>query len=702
MTRYPLLCFLILWLAACNQPSASDQPLTVGELQVQQAMYHGQEVTLQGSVTSRRGDTVSLQSDHAALLVSLDPPPLPGQSLIVTGRLEIRAGVLWLQEASYAPQPQEVPTLPEAVPLTTPLIQRHLLVEIQGAVIDEAGTLFLPDGQRLALYSEDPEVQRRLRPGSRLDRIEGVLYQAGPGWLLVPPLADRVQVAPPLLLPCQLQGSGARSPYKGQYVESVGVVTSDRRGTAEDGVFIQVAECDDDPATSDALFVSQLPPETPALLQSQVRVRGTMRERYGRTELQVAAGGLWVEASGVALPTPIPLSPASPPYEALEGMLVTLEHARAVGPSNRFGELAVIGDPVAPFHLMEGDRRADQIVLVSGLEGLPVGTQVTGLVGPLDYSFAAFKLHPTMPPTVLLPTLPTLAPLPPLLPQDWSLVTFNVENLFDSQDDPTTHDDLLSVKELEGKLDRLAQQIAGPLGQPTLVALQEVESLALLEALAAHPALQGRYTALLLEGHDPRGIEQGFLLDRARVTVLEAHLANPCTTLVAPGGGPRVACPPGEHALFERPPLLLHLQLDDGEPFYLLNAHFKSKRGGAERTQPRRLAQARYVAALAEQLQQGGGEIIVVGDLNEGLGSAPLLLLQEEGRLLNLWERVEAGQRYSYIYQGRSQAIDHILVSSGLAGKVRGIMPRPLNADYPAASQARSSDHDPLWVLWGP
>jgi predicted extracellular nuclease len=209
-----------------------------------------------------------------------------------------------------------------------------------------------------------------------------------------------------------------------------------------------------------------------------------------------------------------------------------------------------------------------------------------------------------------------------------------------------------------------------------------------LEQLAAHPRLAGRYEPLLLEGHDGRGIDQALLVERGRVTVLESALAN------------------GEDFLFERPPLVVHLLVDGQSPFYLINNHFKSKRGGELETRPRRVAQARYVAALVTQLAGSGAEVVVVGDLNDDEESQTLATIVEGTNLVNLWGMVRPEERYSYSYMGVSQVLDHVLVTPGLGSQMRDFAPLHLNSDYPhslsrdPATPLRSSDHDPLRVIF--
>jgi predicted extracellular nuclease len=86
--------------------------------------------------------------------------------------------------------------------------------------------------------------------------------------------------------------------------------------------------------------------------------------------------------------------------------------------------------------------------------------------------------------------------------------------------------------------------------------------------------------------------------------------------------------------------------------------------------------------------------VVVLGDCNDGLGSPAIVELERAG-LVDLMDSVPADDRYTYVFQGRSQILDHVLTSPALLeccaptiDVVHG------NAESPAAR--RISDHDPV------
>ncbi|MCB0053267.1 MAG: hypothetical protein KDE24_27415, partial [Caldilinea sp.] len=98
--------------------------------------------------------------------------------------------------------------------------------------------------------------------------------------------------------------------------------------------------------------------------------------------------------------------------------------------------------------------------------------------------------------------------------------------------------------------------------------------------------------------------------------------------------------------------------------------------------------------------------VVVLGDLNDYLGSAPLAALatQPAPDLVHLYDRLRPLDRYTYIFNGASQVLDHMLATPALAASVAEVMPVRVNAELPAlaapaADDVRhASDHDPVLV----
>ena len=229
-------------------------------------------------------------------------------------------------------------------------------------------------------------------------------------------------------------------------------------------------------------------------------------------------------------------------------------------------------------------------------------------------------------------------------------------------------------------------------GAPTVVALQEVENVGVLQDLAAHELLAAyQYQPVLIEGFDSRGIDVGYLVRGDQAVVVNAEQRN------------------GPNDLFSRPPLLIELEVQaaDGPlTVFILNNHFLSMSAGVEATEGTRNAQAAWNASLVQELLAAhpGALIAVVGDLNSFFESLPIQTLREGG-LTHVLDALPPEERYSYIYQGESQVLDHILITAALWERIVRVEILHTNADYPLpapgdTSPLHQSDHDPVVVVF--
>ena len=96
---------------------------------------------------------------------------------------------------------------------------------------------------------------------------------------------------------------------------------------------------------------------------------------------------------------------------------------------------------------------------------------------------------------------------------------------------------------------------------------------------------------------------------------------------------------------------------------------------------------------------QAGENFIVMGDLNEFEFISAVQDLSVGTGLKNLALDVPENERYSFIFQGNSQVLDHILVSTGLAKHGAYQKYIHVNSEF-AETPERASDHDPVaaWI----
>jgi uncharacterized repeat protein (TIGR01451 family) len=520
-----------------------------------------------------------------------------------------------------------------------------------------------------------------------------------------------------------IQGSGFVSPYALDVVDTEGVVTGVFPGLG--GFWIQGLMPDGDPLTSEGLFVYAGGVDLERVLHlepgDRVKIRGRVRERWGQTEIHVAARQDVVVADGdLPLPDPVELAPpvgieaAVAYYEPLEGMLVSVTDAAiAVSPTSCEGEYALVRSEQGVDRVLEGQETGLLITVDDGslswhADGTTIsptvrtGDWVGNSVGPLAFVSGGHKIEPMGPPAVSPAPAEPVEPLPQPGPGEFSIATFNAGGSCESRAhyDPDVLPGSSSV-ESERKRDGIVETIVA-LGAPTIVGLQALENEGALEDAANQPVLAAYgYQPALIEATDDRGAGVGFLVRGDRGTLK---------------GVGRFQAPVG---LFVQPPLMITTTVSlagaDGATgdatVYAIVSDFIGTVGSGALSGPHRVMQAAWIASLVDEIlvYDPTAYVVVLGDLNDGQNSAPLQALTKGpvpgGRLVNVTEVLPAADRYSTISHGVSRLLDYILVTPALAARQVRANVLHVNADYPPSNPAdqgpyRSSGHDPVVVVF--
>jgi uncharacterized protein len=422
-------------------------------------------------------------------------------------------------------------------------------------------------------------------------------------------------------------------------------------------------------------------------------------------------------------------------YESLEGMRVEVLEAVVSGPTDDFGSNREI--PVLPslglgasvrtsrggIVVRPNDFNPERIILNDALASgvtLPaanVADRFDGLtVGVLDYSFDNFKLQVTKLGTYRSGGLKREVTSAPAS-DELAFATFNVENL--DPGDP------------QSKFDRLAGLIVSNLRSPDLISVEEVQdddgatnsgtvdaSATLDELTAAVRAAGGpSYSYAEIDpvdgadGGEPGGnIRVVFLYRTDRGLGFTPRPGGDATTPVTVGAGPSLSFNPGRidptNPAFanSRKPLAGEFTYR-GKKLFVIANHWNSK-GGDEPlyghhqpptlvSETQRVAQATVVHDFVASIlaKDKNARVIVLGDLNDFSFSKPLTTLTGDGKLLeDLILRLPQREQYSYVFEGNSQALDHIATSRTVSSDVRSVDAVHVNAEF--ADQA--SDHDPL------
>jgi uncharacterized protein len=435
-----------------------------------------------------------------------------------------------------------------------------------------------------------------------------------------------------------------------------------------------------------------------------------------------------VETSGVFDPA----SDGLDFYESLEGMLVEINDPVIVGPTNSFNEIPVLPDNgswAGPRTAHGGilysyaDGNPERIVvddaIVSIPGGLNVGDHFAGFVtGVMDYNFGLFMVELTQTPVRVPGLLAKETTADPTV-NELTVATFNVQNL-----DPGDG---------TAKFDTLAGLIVNNMKSPDLIAVEEVQdnngatdngvvdpsvtigNLITAISTAGGPTYGYRQINPVndQDGGEPGGnIRQIFLFrtDRGLSFVdRPGGDSTTATTVTSVGGTAQLSFSPGRidptNAAWNssRKPLAAEF-LFNGQRLYVVANHFNSKGGDQPLTgrfQPpirssevQRHQQATIEAGFVQQIRaiDPNANVVVLGDLNDFEFSETIHILEAAG-LTDLYDTVPLAERYSYVFEGNSQTLDHILVSGSLLNRSTLDVVH-VNAEF--ADQA--SDHDPSVV----
>lgn len=585
-----------------------------------------------------------------------------------------------------------------------------------------------------------------------------------------------------------IQGPGNASPLVGNAVTTTGIVTA----VKYNGFFIQDTVVDADPLTSEGILVytSSAPPAA-VTVGNMVRVSGTVSEFIPTTSdplqpplTEITFPTVTLLSSGNPLPSPFSLS-LNPPnvaggydqLERLEGMLVSVDSLTVTGPTSaNLTETSYATTSTGVFHgVVTGVARPFREPGIEDPDPAPAGTippiplwdtnpellrvdsdalnaafrldvaagaVVTGLRGPLDYSYRRYTILPDAQPGVLSTGM-TATAVQNAGVDEITVASFNILRFFD--DVKQGGEPKFDTAAYQMRLVKISLAIRNYLKLPDIIGFQEVESLTVLQAIAEKirtdlGAADSVYQAFLIPGTDI--INVGFL-----VKVVPVSSGGPArisgASVMQVGADERLVNPDSTtDVLNDRPPLILTCQVNfaDGRtplPLTAIVVHQRSfididnPEDGAndwptsgDRTRAKRKQQSESLAAVVQARQ--AGPLVLLGDFNayefndgyvDVLGTvlgSPVgdnqTVVSGDGvdlvnpDLDNLFDTAPASERYSYVEEGNAQSIDHIAINAALAARItvpRVERPR-IDADFPEVAYStpgtvvRVSDHDPV------
>ncbi len=191
---------------------------------------------------------------------------------------------------------------------------------------------------------------------------------------------------------------------------------------------------------------------------------------------------------------------------------------------------------------------------------------------------------------------------------------YNVENLFDTQNDPKTNDDEFTPngkvpwteERLNTKIEHIGQvinDIVSP-SMPDLVGFAETENQEVLEMLTSSAVLsKTKYGIVHYDSPDERGIDVALIYNPATFEVITSEPLN-------------VTLPGNDRT---RDILYVKGKLNSGAILHVFVNHWPSRREGAELSEPMRMMAAHVLRAKLDaiQKQEKSPNILILGDFND-------------------------------------------------------------------------------------
>ena len=262
------------------------------------------------------------------------------------------------------------------------------------------------------------------------------------------------------------------------------------------------------------------------------------------------------------------------------------------------------------------------------------------------------------------------------------VVSYNVENLFDTINSPAYDDDEFTpsgtkawtYERYNKKLNDLARVILSIPGKelPAVVGLAEIENRKVLEDLTEVRGLRrAEYEIVHEDGQDPRGIECA-LLYRPDLFKYKSHEYVPIEDPIDPD-------------YLYRGILHVHGKGPDGSSLHIFVNHWKSRSGGQKETERQRMYSAITLRKQMDMLmaRESDFKVIIMGDFNDEPTNRSLI---NGLSALNKRRNIQMGDYYNlfydlhniegrgtYNYQGTWNMLDHMIVSYNLLNQARGL-----------------------------
>jgi len=265
--------------------------------------------------------------------------------------------------------------------------------------------------------------------------------------------------------------------------------------------------------------------------------------------------------------------------------------------------------------------------------------------------------------------------------QEFTVVFYNVENLFDTEDEPLKEDDEFTPgsklawnkEKYQKKLKDLAHVLSSvnPEELPEIIGLSEVENNKVLDDLILTDHLKnGRYSMVHFESPDTRGIDVA-LIYRPDEFTAEDSKAIPVVF-------------PFDTNESTRDILYVKGKTKNNEIIHFFVNHWKSRSEGVQATEGRRIYTAVILRKEIDLIinREPDAKIIIMGDLNdEPTNRSVNEMLSANNKRKNasprelynlMYDMHNTGNSGSYFYRGNWNMLDNLIISRPLLSDKSG------------------------------
>ncbi|BAX81262.1 endonuclease/exonuclease/phosphatase family protein [Labilibaculum antarcticum] len=265
--------------------------------------------------------------------------------------------------------------------------------------------------------------------------------------------------------------------------------------------------------------------------------------------------------------------------------------------------------------------------------------------------------------------------------KEYTIAFYNVENLFDTINDPDTRDDDFTP---EGKLEYTAERYQKKLTNlssvlssinknsfPAIIGLCEIENRSVLDALIGQDKLKdAEYGIAHTDSPDARGIDCALLYKKNEFKYLNHNTIGIHF--------------PNEPNFKTRDILYVQGILGAADTLNIFVNHWPSRIGGMEKSEKNRVFVAEQLKLAVNKLQEKNpkAKIIIMGDFNdepnnksaeEALAATNNTNTSNPKALYNLMYDLKLEGKGTYNYKGNWNMLDNLIVSNSLISNTDGI-----------------------------